>query len=209
MELPGSQVFGYNNLVVKDNYVYVGTSTTGASKSRIYVFDVSDPQDPDLVETSKSIGGFGLDLYLAEGNLCLHTSQITTTETLTFFDISDPEDLSVVETADLEGILDDELGGWGSSGSSSTLIYDFLGYGRSGYGYQPVSTPPFYPVSPYGYELSGRSLPGSAPSGLYSPYSAPTYPGVYGGVYGLGYPGGGGGVYGGYNTGGYPYWASY
>jgi hypothetical protein len=223
VELTGSQIFGYENIVVKDNYAYVATTSTSMpSRSKIYVFDVSNPEKPTLVESSKNIDGLGLNLYLASGNLCLHTENLTTgtTKNMTIFDISDPENLSVIKSIDLGSILGDALDGWGMSNSGSASGYTPVsypvGYISPAYGY---GYPPSYPVGygglgvnypTYGYGYGGTGILGPDPTNGYGygqsySYVNPAYSGsgYYGGgystyptTYGYSYGSPGGGFWG-------------
>jgi hypothetical protein len=180
-------------MVIKDNYAYVSASTRDPSETRIYVFDLSDPEDP--VEKSRDVKGTGLDIYLVGDNLCLHTTQ-----TMTLFDISDPDDISVIDTIDLEDILEDELDGWGVVRYPSSYGgYDGYGYGSCGlYGGLYGSCGPTYG----GYGGYGGLYGGGGPT--YGGY------GGYGGLYGGGYGSfGGGPTYGGYGGYGPPYGGGY
>jgi len=200
--------YGSENMVIRDNYAYVFLRDTDETK--IYVFDISDPEDPDLVETSRGVDGDGLTLYLVNNNrLCLHT-----TKTMKIFDISDPEDISVDETVDILDILEDELDDWGEERFSIThtdypnyplSVYPtYGGYGGSGYsgwggptygGYSSYSSGGYTPPPPWESQFlstgGGSYAPapwGSAGSG-YSGYGGPTYGGYGGSGPGWGYSG--------------------
>ncbi len=208
----------YENMVIKGNYAYVFVITEH-TETKIYVFDISDPLAPDLVEKSKSIDGMGAGLYFVDDRLCLQTSQI-----ITMFDISDPTDISVDETVDLHDILEDEdeLDGWGVDRSSSSY-YSSSYYG----GYTPPSPwgdnylctglGHYVPMEPGDSFLSGLSgwggptyPPTMATFGSYggSGYSGPGYGGSpyppsyppFGSYGGSGYSGWGGPPYGGYSS---------
>ncbi|MEW5802154.1 MAG: hypothetical protein AB1847_08630 [bacterium] len=212
-KLDGDQILGNEkDMVVKDHYAYVLATTRMPSKTKIDVFDIKDPNTPEIVDTSESVTGLGLGLYLSGDNkLCLHAGM-----NLAVFDISDPKNIFLVRTVDLEQMLEEELADWGQ-GADSLVYQSPYGPISTGMGYPPPVPYPAgqyigygsaglvnpYQVTPAGgglYGLGGTGLAGAQAtspvyggnvSGAYSPYPSSSSPtGSYSSPAGLSIPGG-------------------
>jgi len=175
-KMTGTQIFGNRYICVKDDYAYVLASDTSTKESRIYVYDIFDPADPDLVETKNLSGGSGYELHLAGDRLFLH---IVNQGVMKLIDISEPEDLSLEGTVDLAEILEEEeaLDGWGYTGYT-VPSYVYGGYPPYGYFYTP---PPSYTTYiPMGYNTPYRTSSGGLwNSPNYYGYAQPLYGGNF------------------------------
>ncbi|MGA1840408.1 MAG: hypothetical protein ACMUIU_07260 [bacterium] len=173
-KMTGTQIFGNRYISVKDNYAYVLASDTSDKESGIYVYDISDPEDPDLVETRNISDGSGYDLHLVDDRLFVH---IINQGIIKLIDISDPRDLSIEGTVDLAGILEEaeEFDDWGYTGYV-VPPYLYGGYPPYGYSYTP---PPLYtPSLPIGYNTPyGTSRVGLGNVPNYYGYAQPFYGG--------------------------------
>jgi hypothetical protein len=168
-KLAGVQFTGEGCMVIEDNYAYLlavtgelGSWQRRDFESKIYVFDISVPDDPDLVETTKESEFAGRAIYFANDRLCLQTD-----EKIKIFDMSDPEDLSLDGTVNIFDILEDE-------------IDSIEGYSPYTYPYGYSTPTPYYPYSLYSsYAPGGYGPIRNASSGSwgqpYYGYRPPPY----------------------------------
>ena len=201
-KLDGDQYVGDRDILVKDNYAYLIASSSMPSKAKIYVFDISNPNVPDLVDISESVNGQGVGLYFMKDNrLCLHAG-----DKMAIFDMSNPEDLSLVKTIDLEGLMEDKLADWGGTAGEAPAYYPFTPYGT---GSSPAGTDSSTAGTDSSTVRTDSSTAGTdsspvpvaypvayAPS-VYGPYNSPAPTGYSQYQYGSGLYGNIGGTYGG------------
>lgn len=166
-KLTGSQIFGSNGMVLENNYAYVLATTYNPRRTKVYVFDVSDLQNPDLVDITENSYGLGLNLYFADNdNLFLVTDEF-----VKIFNTSNPENLPMAKTVDVCKILGDELKDWGSANPPAYSAYGGMSGGVYGDGGLNGSIGGLYPLS-YG---------GTYPTGVpYNAYGTGTGPSAYG-----------------------------
>jgi len=200
-KMAGIHLPGQKSIAFSGNHVFLSTTIgdygnwmaggayrlfldTGLFKSKVYVFDVSDPANVDQVETSSKYDCAGRGLYVVDSDrLCLQTD----TE-LKIFDISDPTDLSLEGTVEIfnimDGKLDDTYRTYYAIASSPYSNYYGSNYRQASYGgynpynnlnsYNNYSSYPGYSGNGYGipyggYSIYGQPLPdyGSSPFGNY------------------------------------------
>lgn len=85
-------------------YVYVSGTASSASKPDIFVFDVSNPNSPQLVK-SLDIGSGGINSIFIKGNY-LYAASPNDSKELIIFNISNPSNISQVSSLDLPGNAD-------------------------------------------------------------------------------------------------------
>ncbi|MEW5803240.1 MAG: hypothetical protein AB1847_14175 [bacterium] len=176
-KLTGGQILGSNGMVIRDNYAYVPATTFSPRRTKVYVFDVSDLMNLDLVDLTENAYGFGLNLYFADDDKLF----LVTDETIKIFDIKNPENLPVAKTVDVIKILEDGLKDWGSAYPGYAGIPGGL-YGGSSFigGLYPSLYGGTYPTGmPYGMSYAAYGTGTVAGQSVYGttgvPYSNPAY----------------------------------
>ncbi len=229
-KMAGIQLPGQKSIAFSGNHVFLSTTIgdygnwmaggaywlfldTGLFKSKVYVFDVSDPANADHVETSSKYDCAGRGLYVLDSDrLCLHTD----TE-LKIFDISDPTDLSLEGTVEIFNIMDNKLDDtyrtYYSTGYTTGYgSYYSNPYNNYGYDYRQASYNGYNPYSNFNTYNNYSSYPGYSGYG-FPPQPTPYATGGYGGYgFNTGYNSYGSGFgygqppFGGYGASGYSGW---